>query len=165
MMREFPWGELLDRPEVQFDEAALRSALGGRRLLVTGAGGSVGTALAETLAAFGPAELVLLESHEPSLFHLRGLGLLPEQLCKETPRSICAQMLGSIGNYGADDDVRLLANANDVGLYGGNGGNEPTHGKPLRLAWKKENGLRNHRATAPQPWGFTGLCTIQVATS
>ena len=71
LSERFPWAELLDRPEVQFDESALRAALGGRRLLVTGAGGSVGTALSETLASFGPAELVLLESHEPSLFHLR----------------------------------------------------------------------------------------------
>jgi FlaA1/EpsC-like NDP-sugar epimerase len=72
LTEQFPWASLLDRPEVRFDELALHEALAGRRLLVVGAGGSVGTALTETLAGFDPAELVLLESHEPSLFHLRG---------------------------------------------------------------------------------------------
>ena len=40
-------------------------------MLVTGAGGSIGSVLAERLAAAGTSDLVLLESHEPSLFHLR----------------------------------------------------------------------------------------------
>lgn len=63
--------ELLERTPVAFGEAELAGHLAGRRILVTGAGGSVGSTLSEWLAAFAPAELVLLESHEPSLFHLR----------------------------------------------------------------------------------------------
>ena len=62
---------LLERAPIAFDEAALADRLAGRRILVTGAGGSVGSALVDLLASLGPAELVLLESHEPSLFHLR----------------------------------------------------------------------------------------------
>jgi FlaA1/EpsC-like NDP-sugar epimerase len=63
--------ELLERPAVQFAGTELADRLAGRRILVTGAGGSVGSALADLLASLRPAELVLVESHEPSLFHLR----------------------------------------------------------------------------------------------
>ena len=62
---------LLGRAEVRFDREALASVLGGRRLLVSGAGGSVGSFLSTFLASLGPASLVVLDSHEPSLFHLR----------------------------------------------------------------------------------------------
>jgi hypothetical protein len=49
----------------------------------------------------------------------------------------CAQMPGMQARYGTDDNVRLLANASSVKLYGGNGGNDLSHGKPLRVAWYK----------------------------
>ena len=63
--------ELLERAPVAFDSSRLAAGLAGRRILVAGAGGSVGSALSERLAALRPAELVLLDSHEPSLFRLR----------------------------------------------------------------------------------------------
>lgn len=63
--------DLLGRAPVPFDSTGLADRLGGRRILVAGAGGSVGTALSSFLASYRPAELVLLEEHEPSLFRLR----------------------------------------------------------------------------------------------
>lgn len=65
------WDTLLDRPRVPRDGAALAAAFGGRRVLITGAGGSLGRELAACVAACEPAALVLLDSHEPSLFTLR----------------------------------------------------------------------------------------------
>lgn len=44
--------------------------LAGRRVLITGAGGSVGGPLAEAIAAVGPERLVLLDHHEASLWDL-----------------------------------------------------------------------------------------------
>ena len=41
----------------------------GKNILVTGAGGSIGSALAQTLSAFSPRTLVLLDSSEQNLFH------------------------------------------------------------------------------------------------
>lgn len=63
--------DLIGRGEIRFDREFLAARIGGRRLLVTGAGGSVGTRLAAFLASLEPSGLVLVESHEPSLFHLR----------------------------------------------------------------------------------------------
>ncbi len=51
---------LLGRDELPTDLAAARRALAGRRVLVTGAGGSVGTKLAELLLALKPEHLALL---------------------------------------------------------------------------------------------------------
>ncbi|HEX5414027.1 MAG TPA: polysaccharide biosynthesis protein [Chloroflexota bacterium] len=64
------WAELLERPEIDFGPNLPREVVAGRRVLITGAGGSVGRALARTVAAADPARLVLLDWHEASLFHL-----------------------------------------------------------------------------------------------
>jgi O-antigen biosynthesis protein WbqV len=67
---------LLGRPEFGGDlSEAARELAAGRRVLVTGAAGSVGWPLAELLAAAEPERLVLLDHHEYSLFSLeRALG-------------------------------------------------------------------------------------------
>jgi len=64
------WIELLERPEIGFPEDLPRQVVEGRRVLITGAAGSVGRALARTVAASGPSSLILLDWHEASLFHL-----------------------------------------------------------------------------------------------
>jgi FlaA1/EpsC-like NDP-sugar epimerase len=65
------WDRLLDRPPVPTDHEALAAAFAGRRVLITGAAGSLGRELAECVATYAPAALVLLDMHEPSLFALR----------------------------------------------------------------------------------------------
>lgn len=66
-----PAAPLLGRPEVVLPLEGAAAALRGRRVLVTGAGGSVGSALAARLLALEPAALLLLDSHEASLFQLQ----------------------------------------------------------------------------------------------
>jgi dTDP-glucose 4,6-dehydratase len=62
---------LLGRPELPLDWTVARRELGGKRILVTGAGGSVGRHLAEMLLDVGPARLTLLDHHDHALFGLR----------------------------------------------------------------------------------------------
>ncbi|MFN3630173.1 MAG: polysaccharide biosynthesis protein, partial [Casimicrobiaceae bacterium] len=56
--------DLLGREPVSLDQAGLADWLGGQCVLVTGAGGSIGTELAHQIARFGPARLVLLDLSE-----------------------------------------------------------------------------------------------------
>jgi UDP-N-acetylglucosamine 4,6-dehydratase len=62
---------LLGRAELPLDWSAARRELAGKRILVTGAGGSVGSRLTETLLGLGPAHLALLDHHDHALFGLR----------------------------------------------------------------------------------------------
>lgn len=58
---------VLGREPLDHDIAGLSDYLTGRRVLVTGAGGSIGSELARQVNQFGPAELVLLDRDESAL--------------------------------------------------------------------------------------------------
>jgi len=62
---------LLGRAPLPIDEAALAGSLAGRRVLVTGAGGSIGSHLARKLKGWGVGELALVDNHENSLYELQ----------------------------------------------------------------------------------------------
>ena len=61
---------LIGRAAVDGLSSAERLGYGGRRALVTGAGGSVGSELVRKLAACGPASLTLVDQSEYHLFHI-----------------------------------------------------------------------------------------------
>jgi FlaA1/EpsC-like NDP-sugar epimerase len=59
--------DLLGRREVITDLAAVKNALDGRRVLVTGAGGSIGSEICRQVSGFGPDILVMLDHDETHL--------------------------------------------------------------------------------------------------
>jgi O-antigen biosynthesis protein WbqV len=69
-LRPIPVEDLLNRPQVALDHAGLARLVGGRRVLVTGAGGSIGAELARQVAALHPADLLLLDSSEYALWQI-----------------------------------------------------------------------------------------------
>ena len=66
-LREVAIEDLLGREPVQFDWHLVREYFGSRRVMITGAGGSIGSELAHQCAQAGVARLVLLERDEQSL--------------------------------------------------------------------------------------------------
>lgn len=62
--------DLLDRPEIMLQRDLVERLTRRRRILVTGAGGTIGSELVRQLAAFGPAELILLDHCEFNLYSI-----------------------------------------------------------------------------------------------
>jgi nucleoside-diphosphate-sugar epimerase len=62
--------ELIGRAQRPVDDHGLRDMIGGRRVLVTGAGGSIGSELARCCAALGPSAIALVERSEHALFQI-----------------------------------------------------------------------------------------------
>ena len=60
--------DLLGRPQTALDRDAMAALIEGGRVLVTGAGGSVGSELVRQVCAFRPAEIGLLDNSEHALY-------------------------------------------------------------------------------------------------
>ena len=85
-----PWYSFLGRARLPAAAPSACEAFAGKSILVTGAGGSIGTALTLRLAALMPRKLVLLEASE------NNLNWVEASLRAETLDSVCASYLGSV---------------------------------------------------------------------
>lgn len=66
-VRDVSIGDLLGRKQITTDLGAVGGIIAGRRVLITGAGGSIGSEIARQVAAFGPSALLLLDHDETHL--------------------------------------------------------------------------------------------------
>jgi len=62
--------DLLNRPQVPLDREGMARLIQGRRVIVTGAGGTIGSELARQLAALGPEQLLLIDNGEYALWQI-----------------------------------------------------------------------------------------------
>jgi FlaA1/EpsC-like NDP-sugar epimerase len=69
-IRDLQIEDLLGREPVQLDEDDMKRFLTGKSVMVTGAGGSIGSELARQVARFQPSTLLLVERAEFSLFNI-----------------------------------------------------------------------------------------------
>ena len=79
-LRDVKLEDLLGRQPISLDTTVIAEQITGRKVLVTGAGGSIGSELCRQIARFGPAKLFLLDRDESGLqttqMSLTGEGLL-----------------------------------------------------------------------------------------
>ena len=95
-LRHIELDDLLGRDPVELDLAGLKSFLQGKTVLVTGAGGSIGSELCRQMAHFTPARIVLFEQSELALYSI-------EQEFRD--RGVEAELVAAIGD--AKDPVRV----------------------------------------------------------
>jgi len=81
-LREVEVEDLLKRDPIRLDLASIYEHIAGRTVLVTGAGGSIGSELCRQLTAFRPARIVLFGHGENSIFNI---GVEMEQKFPDTP--------------------------------------------------------------------------------
>jgi len=79
-VRDIGVEDLIERPPVTLDLESIAKYLSGKRVLVTGAGGSIGQELCAQIKKYGPSKLIMLDHDETHLqdteFTLWGTGLL-----------------------------------------------------------------------------------------
>ncbi len=94
-LREVAIEDLLGRQPVTPDWKAIRGWLGGRSVLVTGAGGSIGSELCRQCARHGAQQIALVEIDELAL------STMTAELARDFPQVRCVPVLGDCGDPAA----------------------------------------------------------------
>ena len=87
-LRAVELDDLLGRDPVELDDAGLHSFLEGKSVLVTGAGGSIGSELCRQIARYAPARLVLFDASEFALYSIE------QEFRDRFPRVAVAAVIG-----------------------------------------------------------------------
>jgi FlaA1/EpsC-like NDP-sugar epimerase len=69
-LRSIETEEILDRPSIQADIDECRRLVSGRRVMITGAAGSIGSELTRQVARLEPAQVIAVDTNESGLFDL-----------------------------------------------------------------------------------------------
>ena len=94
--------DLLRREPVELDDAAVRSLIEGKTVLVTGAGGSIGSEICRQLIRFHPQQLLLVERGENSLF------LLEQEFRRYSPQPRFEPLIADITDEPRMDQIMGL---------------------------------------------------------
>ena len=89
-LRDIEPEDLLGREPVQLDDAGIGQCLRGKTVLITGAGGSIGSELCRQVARYGPARLVLYELSEFNLYSIE------QDLAQRFPQLPLVKLIGDV---------------------------------------------------------------------
>lgn len=102
-LKEVAIEDLLGRDPVQLDWTAIRSGLTGKRVLVTGGGGSIGSELCRQVARLGASSLTILELSEYNLYRIE------QELRAAWPDLILDARIGNAGDAATCEHVFAVA--------------------------------------------------------
>lgn len=91
-IREVQIEDLLGRDPVELDKDAIGLYLNGKKVLVTGAAGSIGSEICRQVLAFGPHELILVDQWENGVFEME------RELLRLTTRADIRFFVGDVGD-------------------------------------------------------------------
>ena len=100
-LRRLELDDLLGRDPVQLDDSGLHRLLTGKVVMVTGAGGSIGSELCRQIARYAPARLVLFEQSELALYAME------QELPQRFPDLAIEPVIGDVKQ--ADAVERVMA--------------------------------------------------------
>ncbi|MFG6431930.1 polysaccharide biosynthesis protein [Roseateles sp. LYH14W] len=89
-VRDIEPEDLLGREPVELDEGGISECLGGKVVLITGAGGSIGSELCRQVARYGPSKIVLYELSEFALYTIE------QELGEKFPHIPLVRLIGDV---------------------------------------------------------------------
>ncbi|MDA0240876.1 MAG: nucleoside-diphosphate sugar epimerase/dehydratase [Proteobacteria bacterium] len=95
--------DLLGRPQTPLDRLSMARLIEGRRVLVTGAGGSIGSELARQIASLSPAHLTLVENSEFNLYSIE------KELKRLQPELSISALIGDVRDQARIEQIFLGA--------------------------------------------------------
>ncbi|OPY63593.1 MAG: UDP-N-acetyl-alpha-D-glucosamine C6 dehydratase [Pelotomaculum sp. PtaU1.Bin065] len=98
-VREVRVEDVLGREPVRVDLEAIAGYVCGEVVLITGAGGSIGSELCRQIACFGPKQLILLGHGENSIYQIH------QELSREHPEITLVQSIADVKDRAAVDHV------------------------------------------------------------
>lgn len=107
-LKEVAIEDLLGREPVSLDWSAIRIAVSGRRVLVTGGGGSIGAELCRQVARLGVESITVLELSEYNLYRIE------QELRSEFPDLVLNGVLGDVGDAATCERVMSRARPHAV---------------------------------------------------
>ncbi|MBT6011058.1 MAG: polysaccharide biosynthesis protein [Candidatus Marinimicrobia bacterium] len=99
MIRDVSYVDLLGREEIQLDSQSITKFMRGKRVLVTGAGGSIGSELVRQCFQFNPAMVILFDNSEYNLFQIQ------QELATNGQKSFTSCVLGSVRDKNTIDHM------------------------------------------------------------
>lgn len=91
-LKEVAIEDLLGREQVELDWTSIRTGISGKRVLVTGGGGSIGSELCRQVARLGAASLTIVEISEYNLYRIE------QELSREFPDLLLDARIGDCGD-------------------------------------------------------------------
>lgn len=98
-MRDVDLKDLLGRPQVKLDRRGIEEYLTGKTVLVTGAGGSIGSELCRQIASFKPSKLIMVDIYENNIYEIQN------ELNRKMPELNKAVIIASVRDKGRMDEI------------------------------------------------------------